>query len=134
MLCSRLLRSAEHSREGWVGRSLEWIFQRLLFGYDLTLRWVLRHRPVMLAVFVIVLAATAYLYVVVPKGFIPEADTGSLMGQMEAAQGTSFQQMAIYAQQVGGLLIQDPDIDNISASAGRRYLWQQWIQLGPFDD
>ena len=118
MLCSRLLRVTDHSREGFLGRALEGAFQGLLHLYDGSLRWVLRHRPVMLVVFAFVLGATVYLYIVVPKGFIPEADSGSLMGQMEAAQGTSFRQMAIYAQQAGRLLIEDPDIQSISANAG----------------
>jgi hydrophobe/amphiphile efflux-1 (HAE1) family protein len=118
MLCSRLLRPAGQGREGFLGRGLERMFQGLLRVYDLSLRWVLLHRPVMLVVFVGVLGATGYLYMVVPKGFIPEADNGSLMGQLEAAQGTSFDQMSTYAREVGQRLIQDPDIDNISVSTG----------------
>ena len=118
MLCSRLLRPASQGREGFLGRGLERMFQGLLHVYDLSLRWVLLHRPVMLVVFVLVLGATGYLYMVVPKGFIPEADTGSLMGQLEAAQGTSFDQMSTYAREVGRRLIQDPDLDNISVSTG----------------
>ncbi len=118
MLCSRLLRPAGQGREGLPGRVLERMFQGLLHVYDLSLRWVLLHRPVMLVVFVGVLGATGYLYMVVPKGFIPEADNGSLMGQLEAAQGTSFDQMSTYAREVGRRLIQDPDLDNISVSTG----------------
>ena len=66
------------------------VFEGMLHVYDRSLRWVLRHRPVMLAVFVAVLGATGYLYVMVPKGFIPDADNDKFNVKTEAAQGTSY--------------------------------------------
>src|SRR5207247_5659941 len=76
MLCSRILR---HTREpNWLQRHTERYFDAMLRVYDLSLCWVLRHRPVMLFVFVGVLVSTCWLYVKVPRGFIPEADTDSI--------------------------------------------------------
>src|SRR5712692_8226735 len=84
MLCSRLLRPARHAV-----RSIRGPFDRTLHLYEGSLQWVLRHRPVMLMVFVVVLAATAWLFVKIPKGFIPEQDNDTMYIISEAEQGTS---------------------------------------------
>jgi HAE1 family hydrophobic/amphiphilic exporter-1 len=100
MLCSRFLRPA---RPGGAGqpllyRILEWFFDGTRHAYSVSLGWVLRHRPVMLAVFTAVLGATVYLYIRVPKGFIPEADNDQIYVNTESSQGTSPYQMARYQQ------------------------------------
>src|SRR5262249_11523050 len=98
MLCSRFLR---HSKEpNWLQRSTERFFDAMLHVYDKSLVWVLHHRPVMLLTFVAVLIATGYLYVKVPKGFIPDADTDSMYINSEAAQGTSFFKMYEYQKMI----------------------------------
>ena len=79
---------------------LESVFNGMLSFYRVTLRWVLNHRPVMLAMFFIVLGATGYLYVIVPKGFIPDTDNDNFNVQLEAAQGTSYYQMVKYHETV----------------------------------
>jgi HAE1 family hydrophobic/amphiphilic exporter-1 len=116
MLCSRFLR--HNLRPGRVGRAAEGVFQFMLHGYGRSLSWVLRHRPVMLAVFVAVLGATSYLYVQVPKGFIPEADNDLLYVNSEALQGTSFYKMAEYQQAVAEVLRKEPTIESILFSVG----------------
>ena len=66
---------------------------RFIRGYEVSLKWVLRHQPLMLLVTLATIGLTIYLYVVVPKGFFPQQDTGRLSGQILADQATSFQAM-----------------------------------------
>ena len=110
MLCSRFLRPQSNQRHGLMYRVLEGVFNRHAQHLRGQLHWVLGHRPVMLAMFVVVLGATGYLYTVVPKGFIPDTDNDNFNVQTEAAQGTSYYQMLKY-QDTGGA---DP-------GAGSRY-------------
>ena len=116
MLCSRFLRQTR--RTGRLQRSTERLFQGMLHGYERSLFWVLRHRPVMLGVFAAVLAATAYLYVLVPKGFIPDTDNDQLYISSEAVQGTAFLQMARYQKMVADVLRHEPTIESFQYSVG----------------
>jgi HAE1 family hydrophobic/amphiphilic exporter-1 len=116
MLCSRFLRHAG-SAAGWK-RSTERLFQAMLGGYDRSLLWVLHHRPVMLGVFVAVLAATGGLYLRVPKGFIPDTDNDQLYVNTEAAQGTSFYEMARYQRLVSDVLHREPTVESFQFSVG----------------
>ena len=118
MLCSRFLRPpAEHARS-WFYRVTERFFDSLLHVYDRSLRWVLRHRLLTMATFVIVLAATVLMMAVIPKGFIPEEDTDQMLIITEAAQGTSFYQMVREQQQISELVRNDPNVDSFLSSVG----------------
>ena len=121
MLCSRFLRDTRHDKHGLMYRALEGIFDAMLRVYAVTLRWVLRHRPVMLAAFVGVLMVTGWLYTVVSKGFIPDTDNDNFSVQTEAAQGTSYYQMVKYQELVSKIIIQDPDVDTFYSSTGGGY-------------
>jgi HAE1 family hydrophobic/amphiphilic exporter-1 len=116
MLCSRFLRHGG-SAGGWK-RSTDRLFHAMLGGYDRSLLWVLHHRPVMLGVFVAVLAATGWLYLRVPKGFIPDVDNDQLYVNTEAAQGTSFYEMARYQQLVSDILHREPVVESFQFSVG----------------
>jgi hydrophobic/amphiphilic exporter-1 (mainly G- bacteria), HAE1 family len=118
MLCSRFLREVKETGHGWVYRGTERIFDGMLHLYAVTLRWVLGHRPVMLAMFLAVLGTTGYLYTVVPKGFIPDTDNDNFNVNTEAAQGTSYYQMLKYQERVSQILVQDPDIESFYSSTG----------------
>jgi hydrophobic/amphiphilic exporter-1 (mainly G- bacteria), HAE1 family len=118
MLCSRFLRPLGVRRQGVFYRSTERFFGGMRYGYEKSLGWVLRHRPVMVAVFFAVLIATGYLYVIVPKGFIPDTDNDQLMVMTEAAQGTSFYQMARYQQKVSDVIRNDSNVESIMSSCG----------------
>ena len=118
MLCSRFLRPPSTQRHGVLFRATERMFDGLLHGYDLSLQWVLRHRPVMMVVFFAVLAATGYLFIKIPKGFIPDQDTDSIFTIVEAAQGTSFEQMKQYQQAAARVAIQDPNIQEFNSTCG----------------
>jgi hydrophobic/amphiphilic exporter-1 (mainly G- bacteria), HAE1 family len=118
MLCSRFLRELKPEGHGFAYRFMEGIFQGMLRTYAVTLRWVLGHRPVMLAMFVAVLGTTVYLYEIVPKGFIPESDNDNFSVQTEAAQGTSYYQMVRHQERLAQILSQDPDIESFYSSTG----------------
>jgi hydrophobic/amphiphilic exporter-1 (mainly G- bacteria), HAE1 family len=116
MLCSRFLRHS--TNPGRFSRIMERPFDAMLHGYDRSLGWVLHHRPVMLGVFFAVLVATGYLYVKVPKGFIPETDADQMYVNSEAEQGTSFYKMAEYQKTVAEILRKDPTVLSFQFSVG----------------
>jgi HAE1 family hydrophobic/amphiphilic exporter-1 len=118
MLCSRFLRAAHEAKRSWFYRVTERFFQGMLHLYDVSLTWVLRFRPVTMAVSAVVLAATLYMFVTIPKGFIPDQDTDQMQVYTEAAQGTSYYQMVDYEQSVADLVSKDPNVDSLMASVG----------------
>jgi len=117
MLCSRFLR-VKHTKHGILYRMTEAMFEWMLHVYDVTLRVVLRYRPVTMLVFVAVLAGTVYLFEKIPKGFIPDQDTDQLSVVTEAAQGTSFYRMAEYQKDVADIVRRNPDVEAFTSSVG----------------
>ncbi len=118
MLCSRFLRAAQEEHRGWFYRVTESFFQGMLNIYDYTLRFVLRHRPAMMVSFVLVLGATIYMFVTIPKGFIPDQDTDQLQIYTEAQQGTSYYQMVDFETKIADTVSQDPNVESLMASVG----------------
>ncbi|PYT19918.1 MAG: acriflavine resistance protein B [Acidobacteria bacterium] len=119
MLCSRFLRThGDQKQPGRLSRTTERLFNRMLHTYDGSLRWVLRHRPVMLVVFFALLGGTAFLFVKVPKGFIPDEDSDRLQVVTEAAQGTSYYQMMEYQKKISEIMSRDPNIESFMSSTG----------------
>ena len=108
-------------KHGILYRAMEGVFDWMLHIYSVTLKWVLHHRPVMLAMFVAVLLVTADLYMVVPKGFIPDTDNDNFGINIEAAQGTSYYQMVKYQQLISSIVVQDPDIESFYSSTGGNF-------------
>ncbi len=118
MLCSRFLNaSALHAKAGFA-KVMERGFTMTLRGYEWSLALVLRHRLVMLGVFAAVLVATVEMFVVVPKGFVPDEDNDSLNINLHAAQGTSYYDMVRFSQQVASIVHRDPDVDSFFVSTG----------------
>jgi hydrophobic/amphiphilic exporter-1 (mainly G- bacteria), HAE1 family len=118
MLCSRFLNVAALHAKGRFARVMERIFQRLFRTYEWSLALVLRHRAAMLAVFVVVLVSTARMYVVIPKGFIPDQDNDSLNVNVQAAQGTSYDDMVKYVGRIADVINRNPSVDTFFASTG----------------
>ena len=118
MLCSRFLRGSHEEKRGWFYRITESFFQGMLRVYDVSLQMVLRHRVAMMVSFVLVLAATGYMFVTIPKGFIPDQDTDQLSIITEAQQGTSYYQMVDYEQKIADTVTNDPNVDALMASVG----------------
>lgn len=118
MLCAVMLKSHDSSRRGWFYRSSEWIFDAVLKWYKWTLTIVLQHQWFTLLVTLGTIAFTAYLYVIVPKGFFPQQDTGRLSANLVADQDTSFQTMERLIKQFSKVIEDDPAVENVSAYSG----------------
>ncbi|HTQ56301.1 MAG TPA: efflux RND transporter permease subunit [Bryobacteraceae bacterium] len=118
MLCSRFLRVRHGAAHGSLYGLTERFFDGMLAGYDRSLQAVLRHRPVMMILFAAILAATGWLFVKVPKGFIPDQDNDQIFVVTEAAQGTSFEQMKAYQRLISDVGIHDPNVEEFMSSVG----------------
>jgi hydrophobe/amphiphile efflux-1 (HAE1) family protein len=122
MMCSRFLKPESASEKpNIVARASGWAFDRMLAGYESALGWVLRHQGLMLLVAVITIGATVWLYVVVPKGFFPQQDTGVITGITEAAQDISFSAMAKLQDQVARIVMADPAVATLGSFIGGGY-------------
>ncbi len=118
MLCSRFLKAREEQRHGRVYQWSERAFDRLLAAYEFGLDRVLRYRFATLCVFLATVAATGYLFVIIPKGFFPQQDTGLINGLSEAGQDISFADMMRKQSQFGEIVGSDPDVAGIAMSVG----------------
>ena len=118
MLCSRFLKSSHHQRQNRFYRIWERGFELFLQGYEWTLKPVLKYRFLTLIVSVMLLGCTAYLFVLVPKGFIPTEDTGQLMVNVKGAQDVSFEDMLRHQQLVVDILRKDPNIAALNSTVG----------------
>ncbi|HEX7387674.1 MAG TPA: efflux RND transporter permease subunit [Castellaniella sp.] len=110
MLCSRFLRDLQQARHGRVYRAFERSFDLLLQGYKRGLDVVLNHSFITLCVFLATVVASAALFIVIPKGFFPQQDTGAIFGIAEASQSSSFEAMNDRMMALADVLRKDPDI------------------------
>ena len=116
MMCSRFLRSeASYGEPGLVYRVSERAFNWVLGGYRACLGWVLRQQAFMLLVFFATVAATIWLYMIIPKGFFPQQDTGTMMGTTEAAEDISFAAMTQLQREVLSIVLADPAVESIGS-------------------
>ncbi|MGH9441335.1 MAG: efflux RND transporter permease subunit, partial [Thermoanaerobaculia bacterium] len=121
MLCSRFLRPHEkEEKHGRVYQASERAFDAMLGFYERTLKSVLRHGPATLVFSLVILAATVFLFVKIPKGFLPSEDMGQVFGFTEAAQGISFPAMKAHQVAVADVIRRDPNIENLLSSCGPR--------------
>ena len=114
MMCALFLRSSV-AREG---RSRSHLFDRVLAGYERSLSWALQHSRIVLAVFFGAIILNIVLYIVVPKGFFPEQDTGRLIGSLQADQSVSFQLMTQKLRQMTAIVQEDPAVENVVGYTG----------------
>jgi hydrophobe/amphiphile efflux-1 (HAE1) family protein len=118
VMCSRFLTRKSSHGTNFVSRWSEYLFGRLIGGYDRGLTWVLRHQFPMLLLTLALIVATGALYVWVPKGFFPEQDTGFIFGQAEARQDTSFDAMKNIENQFADIITADPAVSAVLGFAG----------------
>jgi hydrophobic/amphiphilic exporter-1 (mainly G- bacteria), HAE1 family len=118
MMCSRVLKSEHKTRHSRLYMAFEHGFEAMISAYGRGLDWVLRHQRLTLASFFATLIATVVLFVVIPKGFFPQQDTGLLFGLTDASQDISFREMKIRQLALGKILSEDPDIANWTGSVG----------------
>jgi len=118
MMCSRLMRHRSDEERGWIFRSTESVFKKIYGIYERSLAWVLRHRRLTISVTLSTMVATVWLYIIVPKGFFPQQDTGRLMGNIRASQDISFAAMSQILPKFMDVICADPAIESVSATAG----------------
>jgi multidrug efflux pump len=118
-MCAKFLRrSPPNERHNIFYRASEWFFNKTLATYRHGLNWVLNYQLVTLVVTVLVACLSVYLYIIVPKGFFPQQDTGRLMGSVQAAQDISFQAMSGKMQQFVNIVLTDPAVATAVGFAG----------------
>ena len=133
MMCARLLRPKRAAGHGRLYRASERAFAVTLRGYEITLRWALRHGPLMLLLLACTICLNVYLYIIVPKGFFPQQDTGRLIGNIQADQSISFQAMRQKLAAFVEIVRQDPAVENVTAftGGGQRNRGSMFVALKP---
>jgi hydrophobic/amphiphilic exporter-1 (mainly G- bacteria), HAE1 family len=117
MACSRFLKPPT-TAHGRLYRASERVFDAMLKIYEVTLTASLRHGGIVMVILLATLVATAYLFMGIPKGFIPSEDTGQVFAFTEAAQDISFDAMAEHQQQVAEIVRRNPHVDSFMSSIG----------------
>jgi multidrug efflux pump len=117
MLCAKFLR-AEAKEHGRLYRASEAVFDWMLRVYRGGLGWVLRHQGVTLAITILTAVLSIYLYIIAPKGFFPQQDTGRLGGSVIASEDISFPAMRDKMQQYVQIVLKDPAVNNAVAFSG----------------
>lgn len=118
MLCSRFLRTAPRLSRGLLFRCSEAAFDGLLNLYQRTLRWALRHHALVSLVALIMAAATVWLFVHIPKGFLPSEDTNRIMISTEAEQGVAFSRLMELQQEAAAIVGQNPHVESFMSRIG----------------
>jgi HAE1 family hydrophobic/amphiphilic exporter-1 len=109
---------AQHAPTSKFAEVTERYFQQMLGAYDRTLQVVLRHRGATMATFAVILVLTGVLFVVVPKGFIPDQDTDQIAVTTEAAQGTSYDKLVEYQNNVADIIRRNPNVQALVSTIG----------------
>jgi HAE1 family hydrophobic/amphiphilic exporter-1 len=118
MLCSRFLRPQNETAHNKIYQASEKVFDGMLHAYEWTLRGVIRHRALTMLVAAGTLAATVYLLTLVPKGFIPNQDTGQIFTFTEAGQDISYEGMVRTQQKLADIMAADPNVDKFMSAVG----------------
>jgi len=147
MMCSKLLRrtgrpggsaklEGKFVRTNWFSRVTEGCFNRMLRGYELTLRWSLKHSLLVLLILIGSTALNFYLFNVVPKSFFPDQDSGALIGGIQGDSAISFQLMRQKMQEIQTIVQDDPAVDSVVANTGGRQTnsGNVWVTLRPLQE
>jgi len=136
-MCAKFLRPIDEKKHGRFYRASEWFFNRLLKGYDHSLSWVLRHQVLTLVVTIATACLSVYLYIIVPKGFFPQQDTGRVVGSVQASQDISFAAMKTKMTQFVDTVMKDPAVNTVVAFAGGNTTYnsgRMFITLKPLNE
>jgi multidrug efflux pump len=118
MMCSRLLRHQREEDHGRLYRASEKVFSWMLRTYDRSLGWVLKHPALTLGVLLITVGVNIFLLIIVPKGFFPQQDNGTIFGGVRGAQDISFQAMQSATKRYVDMIKTDPAVANVMAFVG----------------
>jgi hydrophobe/amphiphile efflux-1 (HAE1) family protein len=139
-MCSLFLTREHDSPPGRINRAFEGFFQRMLAGYDRGLNWVFRHQFLTLLSTIALIALTGYLYYVIPKGFIPQEDTGFLFGEIETRQDASFAEISRLQEQISKIILKNSAVAGLVSFAGAtggnasENTARIFVQLKPFGE
>ncbi|MBV8868438.1 MAG: efflux RND transporter permease subunit, partial [Acetobacteraceae bacterium] len=139
MMCARFLRH-DDAGHGRAWRAVEAGFTLMVAFYRRTLDGALRHSLFTLLTFLVTLAVTVLLYVVIPKGFFPSQDNGVVVGISEGAEDVSFKEMSRIQSEIGAVISADPDVSGYNAFVGSGIGGQTvnngriYIALKPFEE
>jgi multidrug efflux pump len=135
-MCAKFLKSHDHEeKHGILYRASERGFDWLLGGYRHSLRWVLRHPALMLLVTIGTASLSVYLYIIVPKGFFPQQDTGMLQGNIQSAPNTAFPIVSDRLTQFMKVIQADSAVENVAGNAnGTRGYGQFNVMLKPLSE
>jgi multidrug efflux pump len=118
-MCAKFLRPpAKDEKHNRIYNASEWVFDKTLSIYSHALKVVLEFQLVTLLVTIAVACLSIYLYIIVPKGFFPQQDTGRIMGSVQAAQDISFQAMRDKMQRYVSIVSKDPAVSSVVGFAG----------------
>ncbi|HUA92911.1 MAG TPA: efflux RND transporter permease subunit [Terracidiphilus sp.] len=141
MLCARFLKPRDECRHGALYRASERAFEWLHAEYAAALRWVLRHQWFILGVAGGTAVLNVYLFMIVPKGFFPQQDTGRISGQTMGAQDISFESMMAKQKLLAQMTLTDPAVQTVNGFAGgggpgggSNNVGRFWIALKPLDE
>ena len=118
MMCAQILRPHSEDKPGWIARMSERGFTAMLGAYKRTLAMSLRHQGLVLVVAVLTLFGTVWLYVIIPKGFLPQQDTGVIVAVTEAEQSVSIPRMAALQAEASDIIRADPDVLGVVGFVG----------------
>ncbi|MGD0212901.1 MAG: multidrug efflux RND transporter permease subunit [Terriglobales bacterium] len=118
MMCSRLLKHLRDDEHGKAYRTSERAFNSILGAYERSLGWVLEHSGLTLVVLGLTIALNIYLFMIVPKGFFPQQDNGTVFGGIQGSQDVSFQAMQKSTERIVSIAKADPAVANAMAFTG----------------
>jgi multidrug efflux pump len=118
MMCSLLLERESTRQPSRFGRAFERGFERFRRGYERSLDWALHHQRIMIMLLFATIGLNVYLYIVIPKGFFPQQDTGQLQGGIRGDAQSSFQMMKRKLQEVAAIIQADPAVNTVTGSVG----------------
>ena len=131
MLCSRFLKPAQEVHHGRLYNASESFFTALLRLYERTLRITLKYRASTMLASAAVLVATIYLFMVTPKGFLPDEDTGQIFVFTEGAQGISFDGMVEHQRALNQIMVKQPWVDSFMSTAAGGNAGRMFVRLTP---
>ncbi len=117
-MCSLLMKSQKGRKHNWLYRASDKGFEALYAGYAKSLRWVLQNQPLVLGIAGATVTLAIYLYIVVPKGFFPQQDTGRISANVQASEDISFKSMEEKMNEYVAIVQKDPAVDIVSAFTG----------------
>ena len=138
MMCARLLKSRADEAgaarpPGRLARAAQRLWDGIAWGYDRSLGWTLRHGWLTLLILIAAVGLNVYLYIVIPKGFFPQQDTGRMVGFVRADQGISFQAMREKMNRFIDIVRADPAVENVTGftGGGQRNVGSMFVSLKP---